>query len=537
MLRFRRTELLTALIAVVALTASPYSSGESPVVEKSERVPVAVSKLGGHGELRVSFFAQGQDYRLRLAANPRLASWSAGGRWSQYAGSLEGAPGSWARLSIAGESVSGVIFDGRELLVVEPGEGAEARVFRLADSRFEPAISFKGDALAVPPGLREQRGQAASPRVEGISADRRLEISAIGDAAFRARYSSDQAARDALLSRLNIVDGIFSAQVGVAIEVTSINMADTLSDSLDDSVDPPILLDSLGRLRQQTSALNSRGLTHLFTGRSLDGSSVGIAYTESLCNSRYSASLAEAHDSAALDGLISAHEIGHVFGTPHDGEGACASTSPTQFIMAPVLSSQVTSFSQCSLDQMAPRVANASCLAPLLPPDLALPALGSRDAAVGANVDWRIDLVNQGERAASNARITVQVTPALTMVSATAEGGTCVLQASLATCDVATVNAGETVPMQFIMRSQAAGTFTAHAQVVAADDADRTNDTADGTLRVETTQTAPPEPPAPAPSPPPRRSGGGALDGLLLGVLGLLAAVVRRGSGARRAAR
>ena len=54
------------------------------------------------------------------------------------------------------------------------------------------------------------------------------------------------------------------------IEVTS----SLLSDSLDDSIDPPILLDSLGRLRQQTPALNSRGLTHLFTGRSLDGCEV-----------------------------------------------------------------------------------------------------------------------------------------------------------------------------------------------------------------------------------------------------------------------
>jgi hypothetical protein len=191
---------------------------------------------------------------------------------------------------------------------------------------------------------------------------------------------------------------------------------------------------------------------------------------------------------------------------------------------------------------MAPRVANASCLEPLSPPDLALPALGSHQVAAGANFDWRIDLVNQGERAASGARVTLQVTPAITMVSATAADGSCVLQASRAVCDLAAVNGGESVQMHFVMRSQTTGTFAAEAQVVAADDADRGNDSAQGTLLVGSAPTPTPEPPPPASS---GRSGGGALDGALLGLLGALltgvasrrrAPPTRYGRAARRAA-
>jgi hypothetical protein len=525
MLRFR-VELLLVLAAVSALTTAPCLSREGVSVESFARVQPSVSKLGTAGGLRVNFEAKGRHYRLRLAPNPRLARWATRSSWQHYAGVLDQQPDSWARLSIAGNSLSGVIFDGQQLLIIEPGEGPAALLYRVADLRFEPRISFKGDAVAMPPGMHAAGGEPGFVRLEGLSAVRKLEISAIGDATFRARYASDELARDALLTRLNIVDGIFNTQVGVAIDVTSINMADTLSDSLDDSTDPPILLDSLGRLRQQTSTLNARGLTHLFTGRNLDGNSVGIGYTASLCNQRYSASLAQAHDSAAVDGLISAHEIGHVFGAPHDGEGQCAATSPTQFIMAPSLNSQATSFSQCSLEQMAPRVASVSCLEPLLPPDLALPSsLGSHQVAVGADFNWRIDLANQGESAATNARITVQITPALTIVSATAGGETCVVQASLATCDVATVNAGESLQLNFVMRSPTAGTFSAHAQVVAADDANRANDTGDGTLLVQTGQSPPP----PATPPPAGRSGGGGLDGVLLGLLGaLLGAAARR---------
>jgi hypothetical protein len=538
--RFRRVERLAVLAVAVGLAAMSAAARDFAAV-KAESVRPAMSKSGAGGELQVSFFARGRDYRLRLAENPRLASWAADSRWVPYAGELENVPGSWVRVSIAGNSLSGAIFDGQELLVVEPGDGGEVRVFRLADARLEPGVSFAGDIVEVPTVGRISGAIPAAPRVEGISAERRLEISALGDAAFRARYESDQAARDALLARLNIVDGIFSAQVGIAIAVTSINIADTLSDSLGDSIDPPLLLDSLGRLRQQTPALNSRGLTHLFTGRDLDGGSVGIAYTESLCNARYSASLAQAHNNATLDGLISAHEMGHVFGAPHDGAGVCAETSPTQFIMAPTLSSQVTSFSQCSLAQIAPRVANASCLAPLLPPDLALPALGSHQVAAGVDFDWRIDLQNQGEQAANGARVTVQVTPAITMVSATAAGGGCVLQASRAICDLAVVNAGESVQMHFVMRSQTPGTFSAEAEVVAADDANRGNDSGQGTLLVGGAPAPTPEPPPPASA---GRSGGGALDGALLGLLGVLLAAgtcrrrsCLRGAAATRAAR
>jgi hypothetical protein len=536
------------LAALGALTAFPGAAGETRAAGKSERVQVAVSKPGTTRGLRLRFAALGRDFQLRLEPNPRLAAQAEGSRWQQYAGSIPGEPASWARLSVAGGSLRGVIFDGHELLQIEPGADGATEITRLADVALVRDISFIGDLVPAPVEKQVGGGAPAAPRLEGISIDRKLEVSVIGDASFRARYASDAEARDAMLTRLNIVDGIFSAQVGVGVAVTSVNVGGALGDALDASTDPPILLDSLGRLRQQTPALNDRGLTHLFTGRDLDADSVGIAYSAALCNQRYSASLAQAHNGAAIDGLISAHEIGHVFGAPHDGEGQCAATSSTQFIMAPMLNTQANTFSQCSLDQMAPRVASASCLRPLQPPDMALPSsLGDQAAAIGANFNWRIELQNRGERMASNARVTVELTPALSMVSATPTAGSCVVQASLATCDLASVNGGESVQIDFLMTSATAGTFAAHAQVVTPDDADRSNDTSDGRLVVQAGST-PPAPSPPAPEPAPDRSGGGALDVVLLGLLAALLGVAsrrrravacfsRRASCARRAVR
>jgi hypothetical protein len=517
-----RIEVLLALAVLGASSAA--SAADLGTVDRFERAAPTVSKLGSDSSLHVRFFANGRDYRLRLELNPRLERWSTG-PWHQYAGVIEGNARSWARLAIAGAELRGVIYDGQELIAVEPAEQGEVAVFRVPDMRFPTPLSFEGDSAVDL--LRKQAASVAdaSAPLAAQTPGRKLQISAIGDAAFLARYDSEDAARDAILTRLNIVDGIFSAQVGVAIEVTSINMADDLSNSLDDTTDPPLLLDSLGRLRQQTPSLSSRGLTHLFTGRNLDGDNVGIGYEGTLCRARFSASLAQAHNSATIDGLISAHEIGHVFGAPHDGSGQCAAVPQGQFIMSPVLDSQATSFSQCSLDQMAPLASSASCLAALSPPDLALPAnLGTHDAVVDADFDWQFSVVNQGDRAAADVRVTVELTPAIDLISAAAGDAPCVVQASLATCDLASLQAAETVELSVVVRSTVAGTFAAHAEVTADDDTVHGNDEADGTLRVQAAGSPPPtsEPQAPA------HSGGGALDALLLGLLGTLLGMAAR---------
>jgi len=373
MLRSVRSKLLAAGIGLSVLVA-PCAARDDGRVEELEYVKASVARIGQSDELRVSLSGLGREYRLRLSVNSRVDRWAGSGGSHHYLGVLEGLANTWVRVSIAGQSLRGVIYDGRELLAIEPDVTGGLAMFRLSDVSFDAPISFAGDSLAVPgqqpiPALHEKiGGPSGAPRLNAMTPDRELEVSAVCDAAFRARFSSDAAARDAVLTRLNIVDGIFSAQVGVAIDVASVNIADAVSDQLDATTDPPMLLDSLGRLRQQTPGLNSRGLTHLFTARDLDGYSVGIGYEGVPCNSRYSASLAEAHNDAGVDGLISAHEIGHVFGAPHDGEGACASTSPTQFIMAPVLNSRANAFSQCSLDQMVPHVAAAKCLRPVSAP-------------------------------------------------------------------------------------------------------------------------------------------------------------------------
>ena len=156
------------------------------------------------------------------------------------------------------------------------------------------------------------------------------------------------------------VDGIYGAQVGIQIELAdAITVFQDPADPFTSS-DASALLEELGDHRRSQSSLSATGVTHLVTGRDLTGSTVGIAYIAALCLSSYGASLSQG--TASLVALIAAHEIGHNFGAPHDGEAAesgqpanpCEAT-PRTFLMAPQLNGS-DQFSQCSLTQMQPEI-------------------------------------------------------------------------------------------------------------------------------------------------------------------------------------
>jgi hypothetical protein len=330
--------------------------------------------------------AFGRAFRLQLSNNQRLAQFVAEGSLQLYKGTLEGVPGSWARISIQDGLPRGMIWDGHELFVVDAAPqavnyGAAGTVmFKLSDAVLERGVSFTDDAVEKPSDptaaysamLGELRARTQTLK-DGVATEG-VEVSILGDAAYLARYENEAQAREAILTRLNNVDGIFSSQLGVELQVVSVDLGGELNARLSATTDSSVLIDELGQLRRRTPALSATGLTHLFTGRQLDGDTAGVGYDSALCSQRYAASLAMAHNSAALDTLITAHEIGHVFGAPHDGTAQCASTPLGQYIMTPTLDTSITSFSQCSLDQINAVIDSYSCVVALPSPAPAPPA-------------------------------------------------------------------------------------------------------------------------------------------------------------------
>ncbi len=455
------------------------------------------------GSLRtLKFDAYGRRFSLLLEANKRLTPASSEGpALSLYQGTIENVSDSWVRLSAKGQTIRGALWDGRELYLVDSAAGlgeadADATIiFRLSDTEVPPGHTFCSDAPATGP----QSGRAAysqllhelknTPAImQATGATLRLEVSALADDLLRARYSSDQQTRDEILTRINIVDGIYSSQLQVEIQVPTFNIADTTTARLSASVEPDALIKELGSLRRNTPALRARGLTHLFTGRNLTGDTVGIAFTDSLCHPEHGAGLTQLSTFTTLDALVTAHEIGHNFGAHHDGDAMyeCAATPQNQYLMSPSVNSGATTFSDCSRMQILSRMQAASCLLPLSAPDLEIPTdLGTSSHAVGVPFDWTLSVSNKGGSTAYDSDVTLQVPPAVSVEEAFVAGGTCTSGGGRVQCKLGNIPAGGNRIVNLVLRSDVLGSNSISASVSTAGDQQRWNNAGDGTLIID----------------------------------------------------
>lgn len=477
-------------------------------VTVDRRLAIAAATSNSQRRLDVSAFQE--SYRLELEANTRMqaAALDADNVSSLQllSGSISGKQGSWVRLSFAGADAEGLIWDGKDLYAVEPASAVAEFIaaplsapesgnviFRLADTEIDLGSGYCGSALdfaAASDGLETYEalaGELKRMQIAALSATptQGIEISALGDASFRNQYASTAEAQDAMLIRLNNVDGIFSAQTGVRIQAPSATAYDSDPTQLSTTTDASSLLQSLASLRANTASLRSRGLTHLFTGRPLDGSTVGVAYIGSLCDAQYGVALTESRFRGAwLDSLIAAHEIGHNLGAIHDGESVCAST-PLTYLMAPQLTGS-SAFSQCSLDKILPKLQTAACLVVVATPDPAMPsALSLPTAAPGASFTWSFPVSNAGGADAQNVTVQISLPEGLVVEQRLADGGSCAEASGSIVCSIDTIATGGSRTVTLTLHANTTGTFDIGAQLSAAADSNLSNNSASGSLLIQ----------------------------------------------------
>lgn len=462
-------------------------------VEKSR--PTAATKLEHPGTVAVGFDALGRAFELQLEPNDRLLAGNARraltGDAQAFRGRLAGSPGSWVRIVLADGMPRGIIVDGGHVYAIEaPGDSAvtaaSAVIYRLADVVIEPGTlrcgaSMSGSAARM---FGNVVGELETAMAQAPGATRQIDIGAIGD--FEFFDGNGGTSEAAILTRLNIVDGIYSEQLGVQIHVEELEVFADPSDPFSDTTVPGDLLDELVSYRRNTQAQSSQGLTHLYTGRDLDTNTVGIAFTNVLCHPSHGAGLTQAGGNPTFDSLVAAHEIGHNFGAPHDGESGSACESETgEFIMAPTLNGS-DEFSQCSILQMQPNIDSASCIVPLPSSDMSLVLDGSLDPVLlGNSATVRFTATNVGTETAENVAVSVALPTLVSLDSATVSQGSCSSGAGQVDCSIGTVPGGSDATVTVNVTAVDTGTDAFTAAVTSDTDDFAGNDTSTAELTVD----------------------------------------------------
>ncbi|HEV7631648.1 MAG TPA: M12 family metallo-peptidase, partial [Steroidobacteraceae bacterium] len=411
-----------------------------------------------------------------------------------------GNSGSWVRLTYFAGHYTGLFFDGVQLYAMEPAAVAgrfsaaaaamdptATVIYRMADTRITGML-FDGDTVATSRSGADTFDQIAAELPPATAAavltTRRLDVGVVVDPELALIDGASATAN--VVTRMNTVDGIFSTQVGVHLQLLSTTILDGASPPFS-SNDASTLLDQLRAYRTTSAVEQGNGLTHLFTGRNLDGNTVGIAYISSICNDRFAASLSEVRG-GGFDALVAAHEIGHTFGAPHDGDTdpsapACAAASPTTFLMAPQVNGSQT-FSDCSLQEIAKKVATASCLAPIDAADAALGASLNASLALNQPTTVAFNVRSVGTIAVNDVIVEVNLPPSVIAAGAGAEAGTCDVQSNRIVCNLGSLPPGQTRAIEMSLLGNSIGQTNAFLSVTASNDGLAPNN--NSTLRLNT---------------------------------------------------
>ncbi|HEX7062806.1 MAG TPA: zinc-dependent metalloprotease family protein, partial [Woeseiaceae bacterium] len=485
------------LAACVGLAAAQGAAGATVTVQYSEPLErlaltggaaTGLAKPGDGTPARLTFDAFGQTFDLELEPNARLlsdaarAALPAGVR--AYRGGLAGKPGSWSRIVIADGVPRGLVRDGAELYAIEASAAGEPFIYRLEDLYVPPGsvscASEAADGAALFGGVVGDLGETMSK----AGANSQIGIGAIGD--YEMFEREGHVSEVAILTRLNNVDGIFSEQLGVQIVVDDVLIFAGPSDPFSDTASPRALLDELAAYRRNDALQRGEALTHLFTGRKLEGTTVGIAFNGTLCDAEWGAGLTRLGGNVTFDSLVAAHEIGHNFGAPHDGEAgsACAAQTGT-FLMSPTITG-TDQFSSCSLSQMRPKVSGAFCVAPVPTVDA---VIGLRDAlaeaAPGTRVTARFDVGNGGTALATGVSVDITLPANASFSSASSSQGACTDGAGMVSCAIGDVPAGSNRIVTIEMVAEEVGAADLVATVSAAADTDPANDSLVTEFRVK----------------------------------------------------
>lgn len=515
-----RSRYLLSVAIAACCAGSAANAGPSLSILYHEAIRPEIHQVAGRTS-ELDFDAYGRRFQMRLVPNAAVSRAVPADRpdIEALSGELEGQPLSWARLTHTRRGWQGLVSDGHELYAIEPAANltgsliqpsvalpsSAAVMYRLRDALIQasPALCSILNADGTPYGgsgavpAPDAQGRVnARALLESIVRDAngsggphlQLTLGVLADSEFYQNAGSDPEGE--IVSRVNMVDGIWSSQIGLKITIGPLTVWKSAPEPFN-STDPNTLLMQVRNYRGSHPEQMATGVTHLITGRNLDGDIVGISYMNSVCEGSSADSLSEGLHSSLMSSLIMAHELGHNFNAPHDGEAGACSTTPQTFLMAPKINFS-TQFSSCSVQQIQTRMQTAQCLSPYHAPDVAVEVAPDAISAVsGTPFSLSFNAVAAGDSPSENVSATATLPAGFTIQSATAAAGSCTIGSSSVTCALGTLTPAQSVGVDLKIVGADPGSSTAALSVTSTNDAVASNNNAQVSIQISVPPTAP----------------------------------------------
>jgi hypothetical protein len=356
-------------------------------IRKTGRTTLATSR--GTFELEVEpFDIRGDNYRSvavgadgKMIDLPRTPS-------RAFRGKVVGMADTHVRLVLDDQMLQGIIVTPDENYYIQsgrdfsPAAGSKEFVFYAGSSVKATAgecattLAQKIESEAsrtVPDATHSAKGltpeEAFLPKPEA-------EVATDADFEFTQTFGGDATAtNNDILNIITQVDGIYDAQMGIKIRVV-------FQRAFTANTDPYTLTDAGDALDQFRATYNAsfapgsppaRDLTHMFTGKDMDGGTIGIAFIAAICDAptfAFGISQSKFTANATQRVGLTAHEMGHNFSANHPDE---VSTPPPAGCSPSIMNSFIqttTNFCQFSRDEITNHVVGTggSCLTRLTQP-------------------------------------------------------------------------------------------------------------------------------------------------------------------------